>query len=112
MNMPIYRRIRYRRDQYGQKGNKGTYKLSLNITSCAIQNGNIYASTTNKAEVSSGIIYASLKENLLDKANWKPYGLQTFPIVIRSQLSLHSRIPCSTWSVSKVSSMKTMESFP
>lgn len=52
-----------------------TYKLSLNITSCAIQNGNIYASTTNKAEVSSGIIYASLKENLLDKANWKPYGL-------------------------------------
>ena len=54
---------------------KDTYKLSLNITSCAIQNGNIYASTTNKAEVSSGIIYASLKENLLDKANWKPYGL-------------------------------------
>ena len=37
---------------------KDTYKLSLNITSCAIQNGNIYASTTNKAEVSSGIIYA------------------------------------------------------
>lgn len=54
---------------------KDTYKLSLNITSCAIQNGNIYASTTNKAEVSSGIIYASLKENLLDKANWKSYGL-------------------------------------
>lgn len=54
---------------------KDTYKLSLNITSCAIQNGNIYASTTNKAEVSSGIIYASLKENLLDKANWKPHGL-------------------------------------
>ena len=54
---------------------KDTYKLSLNITSCAIQNGNIDASTTNKAEVSSGIIYASLKENLLDKANWKPYGL-------------------------------------
>ena len=54
---------------------KDTYKLSSNITSCAIQNGNIYASTTNKAEVSSGIIYASLKENLLDKANWKPYGL-------------------------------------
>lgn len=54
---------------------KDTYKLSLNITSCAIQNGNIYASTTNKAEVSSGIIYASLKENLLDKANWKLYGL-------------------------------------
>ena len=54
---------------------KDTYKLSLNITSCAIQNGNIYASTTNKAEVSSGVIYASLKENLLDKANWKPYGL-------------------------------------
>ena len=54
---------------------KDTYKLSLNITSCAIQNGNIYASTTNKAEVSSGIIYASLKENLLDKANWKPYEL-------------------------------------
>ena len=39
---------------------KDTYNLSLNITSCAIQNGNIYA---------------SLKENLLDKANWKPYGL-------------------------------------
>lgn len=54
---------------------KDTYKLSLNITSCVIQNGNIYASTTNKAEVSSGIIYASLKENLLDKANWKLYGL-------------------------------------
>ena len=48
---------------------------STSIRSCAIQNGNIYASTTNKAEVSSGIIYASLKENLLDKANWKPYGL-------------------------------------
>ena len=54
---------------------KDTYNLSLNITSCAIQNGNIYASTTNKEEISSGIIYASLKENLLDKANWKPYGL-------------------------------------
>ena len=54
---------------------KDTYKLSLNITSCAIQNCNIYASTTYKAEVSSGIIYASLKENLLDKANWKPYEL-------------------------------------
>ena len=47
---------------------KDTYNLSLNITSCAIQNGNIYASTTNKEEISSGIIYASLKENLLDKS--------------------------------------------
>ena len=71
---------------------KDTYKLSLNITSCAIQNGNIYAYWIRQTG--------------------SPMDYQTFPIVIRSQLSLHSRIPCSTWSVSKVSSMKTMESFP
>ena len=92
---------------------KDTYKLSLNITSCAIQNGNIYASTTNKAEDLFGdYIRLVQKRTYWIRQTGSPMDYQTFPIVIRSQLSLHSRIPCSTWSVSKVSSMKTMESFP
>lgn len=52
-----------------------TYNLSMNITSCAIRNNQIYASTTE----SSRILYASLKDNLLDKANWKPYPISGFP---------------------------------
>ena len=52
-----------------------TYNLSMNITSCAILNNHIYASTTE----SSGILYASLKDNLLDKSNWKPYTIPGFP---------------------------------
>ncbi len=54
---------------------KDTYNLSMAITSCAIQDGNIYASTSDKEEVSSGVIYASLDDNLLDRANWKSYNL-------------------------------------
>ena len=44
-----------------------TYNLSQAITSCAILNNQIYAST------STNVIYGSLNDNLLDKSNWKVY---------------------------------------
>ena len=50
-----------------------TYNLSKNITSCAIFNNNIYAST--KEGQKSTIIYASLNDNLLDGSNWKTYSI-------------------------------------
>lgn len=53
-----------------------TYNLSMDITSCAILNNHIYASTTE----SSKIIYASLKDNLLDKSKWKTYTIPEFPV--------------------------------
>lgn len=54
-----------------------TYNLSKNITSCAIFNNNIYAST--KEGQKSTIIYASLNDNLLDGSNWKTYSIPGFP---------------------------------
>lgn len=51
-----------------------TYNLSINITSCAILNDHIYASTTEL----SRILYASLKDNLLDTSNWKTYTIPGF----------------------------------
>lgn len=53
-----------------------TYNLSMNITSCAILNNRIYASTTEPAR----ILHASLKDNLLDKTNWKSYTIPGFPV--------------------------------
>lgn len=50
-----------------------TYNLSQNISSCSILNNNIYAST------STGIIYGSLNDNLLDSSNWNTYALPEFP---------------------------------
>lgn len=56
-----------------------TYNLSRNITSCAIQNGAIYASIADKNEVATGMCYASLTDNLLDKSNWKTYSIPGIP---------------------------------
>lgn len=53
-----------------------TYNLSKNITSCAIFNNNIYAST--KEGQKSTVIYASLNDNLLDGSNWKTYSIPGF----------------------------------
>lgn len=58
---------------------KETYHLSLNIHSCAIHNGSIYASVKNKDNIPSSLLYASLGDNLQDKANWKTYILPDFP---------------------------------
>jgi ligand-binding sensor domain-containing protein len=44
-----------------------TYNLSQSITSCAILNNQIYASTA------TNVIYGLLSDNLLDKSNWKVY---------------------------------------
>lgn len=55
-----------------------TYNLSENVTSCAIFNNNIYA-TTNENQKST-VIYASLNDNLLDKSNWKTYPTPGFPL--------------------------------
>lgn len=54
-----------------------TYNLSRNITSSAILNNHIYATT--KEDNSTGIIYASLNDNLLDKSNWDTYTIPGFP---------------------------------
>ena len=54
-----------------------TYNLSKNITSCAISDNNIYAST--KEDQKSTVIYASLNDNLLDGSNWKTYSIPGFP---------------------------------
>lgn len=54
-----------------------TYNLSRNITSSAILNNHIYATT--KEDNSTGVIYASLNDNLLDKSNWKAYTIPGFP---------------------------------
>lgn len=56
-----------------------TYNLSLDITSCAILNNRIYASTTEKDKVPTGVIYASLDDNLLDRSNWQTYTIPGFP---------------------------------
>ena len=54
---------------------KETYNLGRNITSCAIQDGMIYATATSSNGTPGNVLYASLESNLLDKANWKPYVL-------------------------------------
>ena len=55
---------------------KDTYNLTLNITSCAVLGDYIYACTTDRASAPSGILRASLNDNLLDRANWSPYELE------------------------------------
>lgn len=54
-----------------------TYNLSRNVTSSVILNNRIYASV--KSETFNGVLYASLGDNLLDKANWKAYAVPGFP---------------------------------
>ena len=50
---------------------KETYNLQTNITACAVLNDRLYAATDNKSSFGSYLLYGSLSDNLLDKANWK-----------------------------------------
>lgn len=54
---------------------KETYNLSSPITSCTINNNEIFATTTDTNLSASSLIKASLKDNLLDPGNWKSYSL-------------------------------------